>query len=63
MIDNVQTFDVQVPHEIVEYWGWFLAFGICLLLLVRRRGHSTLSDGNNRLDAVLWLVAGTGVRC
>jgi len=33
MMGNVQTFDVQVPHEIAQYWGWFLAFGICLLLL------------------------------
>ena len=33
MMGNVQTLDVQIPHEIVQYWGWFLAFGICLLLL------------------------------
>jgi uncharacterized membrane protein HdeD (DUF308 family) len=33
MIGNVQTLDVQIPHEIVQYWGWFLAFGICLSLL------------------------------
>jgi len=30
---NVQTLDIQIPHEIVQYWGWFLVFGICLLLL------------------------------
>jgi uncharacterized membrane protein HdeD (DUF308 family) len=24
---------VQIPHEIVQYWGWFLAFGICVLAL------------------------------
>jgi uncharacterized membrane protein HdeD (DUF308 family) len=24
---------VQIPHEIVQYWGWFLAFGIGVLLL------------------------------
>jgi len=33
MMGNVQTLDVQIPHEIVQYWGWFLVFGICLLLL------------------------------
>jgi len=33
MMGNVQTLDIQIPHEIVQYWGWFLAFGICLLLL------------------------------
>ena len=33
MIGNVQAFDVQIPHELVQYWGWFLVFGICLLLL------------------------------
>jgi uncharacterized membrane protein HdeD (DUF308 family) len=30
---NIQNLDVQVPHEIIQYWGWFLAFGIALLLL------------------------------
>ena len=24
---------VQIPHEIVHYWGWYLAFGIGLLIL------------------------------
>jgi uncharacterized membrane protein HdeD (DUF308 family) len=24
---------VQIPHEIVQYWGWFLAFGIGVLIL------------------------------
>ena len=24
---------VQIPHELVQYWGWFLAFGLGLLLL------------------------------
>src|SRR3974377_2276211 len=33
MMGNVQTLDIQIPHEIVQYWGWFLVFGICLLLL------------------------------
>jgi len=30
---NIQNLDVQIPHEIIQYWGWFLAFGIALLLL------------------------------
>jgi uncharacterized membrane protein HdeD (DUF308 family) len=33
MIGNVQSLDVQIPHEIIQYWGWFLAFGIGLVLL------------------------------
>jgi len=30
---NIQTLTVQAPPEIVQYWGWFVAFGIGLLLL------------------------------
>jgi len=30
---NIQTIAVQIPSEIIQYWGWFLAFGIGLLLL------------------------------
>jgi uncharacterized membrane protein HdeD (DUF308 family) len=30
---DVQTLVVQIPHELVQYWGWFLAFGIGLLVL------------------------------
>jgi uncharacterized membrane protein HdeD (DUF308 family) len=30
---DIQTLQVQIPHELVQYWGWFLAFGIALLLL------------------------------
>ena len=33
MMGNIHTLDIQVPHEIVQYWGWFLAFGVGLLLL------------------------------
>ena len=33
MMGNIHTLDIQIPHEIVEYWGWFLAFGVGLLLL------------------------------
>ena len=28
-----QNFVVSFPHELVQYWGWFLAFGIGLLAL------------------------------
>ena len=30
---NVQSLAVQIPHELVQYWGWFLVFGIALVLL------------------------------
>ncbi len=30
---ETQTFAVQIPQELVQYWGWFLAFGIGLLAL------------------------------
>jgi uncharacterized membrane protein HdeD (DUF308 family) len=32
-MSNVQTLAVQIPQELVHYWGWFLAFGIGLVLL------------------------------
>ena len=31
-LGDVQV-QVQIPHEIVQYWGWFLAFGIGVLIL------------------------------
>jgi uncharacterized membrane protein HdeD (DUF308 family) len=33
MIGNIQSLDVQIPREIIQYWGWFLAFGVGLVLL------------------------------
>jgi uncharacterized membrane protein HdeD (DUF308 family) len=33
MIGNIQSLDVQIPREIIQYWGWFLAFGIGLVVL------------------------------
>jgi hypothetical protein len=30
---SIQNLDVQIPHKIIQDWGWFLAFGIALLLL------------------------------
>ena len=33
MLGNIHTLDIQVPHEIVQYWGWFRAFGAKTLSL------------------------------
>jgi uncharacterized membrane protein HdeD (DUF308 family) len=33
MMSSVQSLPVQFPHELVQYWGWFLVFGIALLVL------------------------------
>jgi len=30
---DVQGFQIEVPHEIAQYWGWFFAFGAGLVLL------------------------------
>jgi uncharacterized membrane protein HdeD (DUF308 family) len=30
---HIQALDIQIPREIAQYWGWFLALGIALLLL------------------------------
>ncbi len=30
---NVDTMLIQIPQEIAQHWGWFLAFGIGLTLL------------------------------
>ncbi len=32
-MNSVQSLPIQFPHELVQYWGWFLAFGAGLLLL------------------------------
>lgn len=32
-MSDLQTIEIQIPHEIVQYWGWFLAFGIALVVL------------------------------
>ena len=32
-MSEIQDLDVRIPAEIVNNWGWFLAFGICLALL------------------------------
>ncbi|MGO9700627.1 MAG: HdeD family acid-resistance protein [Xanthobacteraceae bacterium] len=33
MIGHIQNLDVQIPKDIIQYWGWFLAFGIALVVL------------------------------
>ena len=33
ILGDVQALDVQIPRELVHYWGWFLAFGIALAAL------------------------------
>jgi uncharacterized membrane protein HdeD (DUF308 family) len=30
---EAQTLSVQIPHDLAQYWGWFLAFGVGLLVL------------------------------
>jgi uncharacterized membrane protein HdeD (DUF308 family) len=32
-MSDTQTLAVQIPQDLVQYWGWFLAFGIGLLAL------------------------------
>jgi len=32
-MSNIEAIGIQVPHELVQYWGWFLVFGIALLVL------------------------------
>ncbi len=32
-IGDIQVLEVQIPREIIQYWGWFLAFGIGVLVL------------------------------
>jgi hypothetical protein len=36
---NIQAIEVQVPYEVVQYWGSFLVFGISLLALGILRGQ------------------------
>jgi uncharacterized membrane protein HdeD (DUF308 family) len=33
MMGYIQNLDVQIPKDIIQYWGWFLAFGIALVVL------------------------------
>jgi uncharacterized membrane protein HdeD (DUF308 family) len=33
LMGDIQSLQIQVPHEVAQQWGWFLVFGIVLLLL------------------------------
>ena len=33
LMGNIQGMDIQIPHEVAQYWGWFLAFGLALVVL------------------------------
>ena len=33
LMGNIQGLDIQIPHDVAQYWGWFLAFGIALVVL------------------------------
>src|SRR5215469_11093095 len=33
LMGNIQALQIQVPQEVAQQWGWFLLFGIVLLLL------------------------------
>src|SRR5271167_391195 len=33
LMGTIQGMDIQIPHEVAQYWGWFLAFGIALVVL------------------------------
>jgi uncharacterized membrane protein HdeD (DUF308 family) len=33
VMSEIQALDVRIPAEIIHNWGWFLLFGICLVLL------------------------------
>src|SRR5579872_2574102 len=30
---NIHSLDIQISREIAQYWGWFLAFGLGLIVL------------------------------
>ncbi len=32
-VGDIQALEVQIPREIIQYWGWLLAFGIGVLVL------------------------------
>jgi len=33
LLGNIQSLDVQVSRELAQYWGWFLVFGLGLIVL------------------------------
>lgn len=32
-MSDTQTLAIQMPQELIQYWGWFLAFGIALVAI------------------------------
>jgi uncharacterized membrane protein HdeD (DUF308 family) len=32
-VSDIQALEIQIPREIIQSWGWFLAFGIGVLVL------------------------------
>jgi len=33
LMGNITGMDLQIPHEVAQYWVWFLAFGLALVVL------------------------------
>jgi hypothetical protein len=60
MMGNIQAIEVEIPYEVVQYWGWFLVFGIGLLALGILRGQ--VGVGHRRHDVVLRMALGVGLR-
>ena len=54
---EVEALDVRIPAAIIHNWGWFLAFGIGLVLLWDSRDCAR-RGGHGRLHAVFRLAAG-----
>jgi hypothetical protein len=60
MMGNIQAIEVEIPYEVVQYWGWFLVFGIGLLALGILLGQ--VGVGHRRHDVVLRMALGVGLR-
>ena len=43
LMGNIQGMDIQIPHEVAQYWGWFLAFGIALVAFGVRRHRAAVT--------------------
>ena len=33
LMGDIQSLQIQIPHEVAQQWGWFLVFGIALAVL------------------------------
>jgi uncharacterized membrane protein HdeD (DUF308 family) len=59
LMGDTKALEIQIPHELAQYWGWFLVFGIALLLLgiaaIARSVTATI--GTMLFFGVLLLVA------